>query len=226
MLSYGILGALMARERFGKGQKVDVSHLGSMMWLGGNKYGIALLTGNDPGRQDRRSARNALWNAYKCQDDKWIAFSMNQSDRYWPDFCKAISRPDLLEDERYNNMEVRAENKVELIQLLDEIFIAKPREEWEKLMNETGSMIWERVQDVWDLPNDPQVIENNYLVDFKHPVLGDTKWLQTPVGFSATPVSTRKMAPELGEDTENILVDVLGYSWDDIAALQDEHVIL
>ena len=226
MLSYGILGALMARERFGKGQKVDVSHLGSMMWLGGNKYGIALLTGNNPGRQDRRSARNALWNAYKCQDDKWIAFSMNQSDRYWPDFCKAISRPDLLEDERYNNMEVRAENKVELIQLLDEIFIAKPREEWEKLMNETGGMIWERVQDVWDLPNDPQVIENNYLVDFEHPVLGDTKWLQTPVGFSATPVSTRKMAPELGEDTENILVDVLGYSWDDIAALQDEHVIL
>ena len=50
MLSYGILGALMARERFGKGQKVDVSHLGSMMWLGGNKYGIALLTGNNPGR--------------------------------------------------------------------------------------------------------------------------------------------------------------------------------
>ena len=43
MLSYGILGALMARERFGKGQKVDVSHLGSLMWLGGNKYGIALL---------------------------------------------------------------------------------------------------------------------------------------------------------------------------------------
>ena len=82
------------------------------------------------------------------------------------------------------------------------------------------------MQDVWDLPNDPQVIENNYMVDFEHPVLGDTKWLQTPVGCSATPVSTRKMAPELGEDTENILVDVLGYSWDDIAALQDEHVIL
>ena len=226
MLSYGILGALMARERFGKGQKVDVSHLGSMMWLGGNKYGIALLTGNNPGRQDRRTARNPLWNAYKCQDDKWIAFSMNQSDRYWPDFCKAISRPDLMTDERYNDMGVRADNRVELIKLLDEVFLTKPREDWEKLMDGTGGIIWERVQDVWDLPNDPQVIENNYLVDFEHPVLGDTKWLQTPVGFSATPVSTRKMAPELGENTESILVDVLGYSWDDIATLQDEHVIL
>ena len=48
MLSYGILGALMARERFGKGQKVDVSHLGSLMWLGGNKYGIALLHWQQP----------------------------------------------------------------------------------------------------------------------------------------------------------------------------------
>lgn len=226
MLSYGILGALMARERFGKGQKVDVSHLGSLMWLGGNKYGIALLTGNNPGRQDRSSARNVLWNAYKCQDDKWIAFSMNQSDRYWPDFCKAISRPDFLDDEKFNNMDARADNKVELIQLLDEVFFARPREEWERLMEETGGLIWERVQDVWDLPNDPQVIENNYLVDFDHPVLGNTKWLQTPVGFSATPVSTRKMAPELGENTESILVDVLGYSWDDISTLQDEHVIL
>jgi|TARA_Y100000310_G_scaffold321167_1_gene378464 crotonobetainyl-CoA:carnitine CoA-transferase CaiB-like acyl-CoA transferase len=225
-LSYGILGALMARERFGVGQKVDVSHLGSMMWLGGNKYGIALLTGNNPGRQDRTSARNALWNAYRCKDDKWIAFSMNQSDRYWPGFCRAIERPDLVEDLRFNNMDVRADNRTELIGILDESFLTRARDDWGKTMDETGGIIWERVQDVWDLPNDPQVVENDYLVDFDHPVLGPTKWLQTPIGYSETPVSTRKMAPELGENTEQILVDVLDYTWEDIEALQDERVIL
>ena len=226
MLSYGILGALMARERFGFGQKVDVSHLGSMMWLGGNLNGMALLSGNEPKRQDRSSARNVLWNAYRCRDDKWIAFSMNQSDRYWPDFCKAINRPDLQEHERYNNMDARTDNREELIRLLDDIFLAKTREEWGEAMDDTGGIIWERVQDIWDLPNDPQVIENNYIVDFDHPVLGPIKYLQTPVGYSATPLSTRKSAPIHGEDTERILVEVLDYTWQDVESLHDEGVIL
>jgi len=71
-----------------------------------------LLTGNQPGGQERKSARNPLWNCYKCADDHWIAFAMNQSDRYWPSFCDAIERPDLNEDERYSNMGVRTENRV------------------------------------------------------------------------------------------------------------------
>ena len=111
MLSYGILGGLMARERFGIGQKVDVSHLGSMMWLGGNRNGMGLLTGNRPQRQDRRTARNPLWNTYKCKGGKWIAFSMDQGDRYWPDFCRGLDRLDLIEDERFSDMNVRADNK-------------------------------------------------------------------------------------------------------------------
>ena len=228
MLSYGILGALVARERTGVGQKVDVSHLGSMMWLGGNTNGIALLTGNDPRRQDRRTARNVLWNAYKCRDDRWIAFSMNQSDRYWHGFCDVIERPELVEDPHYNGMEARAENRVELIKLLDDHFTTRTREEWMEAFSrpEHSDLVWERVQDVWDLPEDPQVIENEYIVDFDHPVLGPTKWLQTPLTYSETPVATKKMAPELGEDTEEILLETLGYSWDDIGKLQAESVIL
>ncbi len=228
MLSYGVLGALVSRERTGLGQKVDVSHLGSMMWLGGNVYGIALLTGNTPRRQGRHSARNVLWNAYKCEDAKWIAFSMNQSDRYWPGFCEAIERPDLVEDARYNNMEARANNRVELIRLLDEVFLTRARDEWIAVFSQEkfSDQVWERVQDVWDLPRDPQVIENKYIVDFDHPVLGPTKWLQTPVTYSDTPVSTRKTAPELGENTEEVLLDVLGYSWEDIGKLQADGVIL
>ena len=105
MLSYGGLGGLIARERMGIGQKVDASHLGSVMWLGGMRYGMALLTNNAPARIDRNMARNPLWNYYKCEDGKWIAFSMNQSDRYWPFICKAIDRTDLLDDERFGSMD-------------------------------------------------------------------------------------------------------------------------
>ena len=87
-------------------------------------------------------------------------------------------------------------------------------------------MIYQRVQRTLDLPGDPQVVANSYIVDFDHPVLGPTKWLQTPITYSRTPLSTRKMAPALGQDTESILIDLLGYSWDDIESLHDEGVIL
>ena len=216
----------MARERFGIGQKVDVSHLGSMMWLGGNRNGMGLLTGNRPQRQDRRTARNPLWNTYKCKGGKWIAFSMNQSDRYWPDFCRGLDRLDLIEDERFSDMNVRADNKEQIIGILDEIFLTKTREEWGKKFDEIGGMIWERVQDLDDLVEDPQVIQNKYIVDFEHPVLGAIKYLQTPVGYSETPVITRRSAPILGENTEEILIETLGYTWDDIASMHDDGVIL
>ncbi len=225
MLSYGILGALVARERKGVGQKVDVSHLGSLMWLGGNRYGIALISKNVPRRQDRTSVLNPLWNFYRCEDDRWIAFSMNQSDRYWPPFCEAIGHPGLIEDPRFNGMELRAENREALIRLLDGIFESKPRDAWEGMFAGNGDIIWTRVQDVFDLPDDPQVIANNYIVDYDHPVLGPSKWIQTPVGYSTTPISSIKSAPGHGENTEEILMDSLGCSWDDIRVLQEEGVI-
>ncbi|MEC9280828.1 MAG: CoA transferase [Chloroflexota bacterium] len=226
MLSYGILGALVARERRGVGQKVDVSHLGSLMWLGGNRYGIALISKNVPRRQDRTAVLNPLWNFYRCEDDRWIAFSMNQSDRYWPPFCKAIGHRELLDDPRFNGMERRAENRVELVRLLDGVFESKPRDAWEGMFAGNGDIIWTRVQDVFDLPDDPQVIANNYIVDYDHPVLGPSKWIQTPVGYSSTPVSAVKAAPAHGANTEEILIESLDCSWEDISKLQEEGVIL
>jgi len=196
------------------------------MWLGGNRYGMALATNIAAFRHDRASARNPMWNYYKCEDERWIAFSMNQSDRYWPFLCKALNRPDLVEDERFDSMAARTDNRRELIEILDAIFITKPRIEWEKVMSESEDTIWERVQDTFDLPDDPQVVANNYIIDFDHPVLGPSKWLQTPVGYSKTPLSTRKMAPAHGEDTEDVLIETLGYTWDDLAVLHDEGVIL
>ena len=225
-LSYGVLGALMYRERFGVGQKVDASHLGSMMWLAGMRDGIALLAGQEPQRQHRSQSNSVLWNSYECKDGKWIAFSMSQGDRYWPPFCKGLDRLDLIEDPRFDSIETRRDNKVELIKILDDIFMTRTREEWGKAMDAAGDTIWENIQSTLDLPDDPQVIANNYLVDFDHPTLGPTKWHQLPLTYSETPLSTRKMAPTLGENTESILTELLDYTWDDIAELQDEGVIL
>ena len=82
MLSYGVLGAIIARERFGFGQRVDVSHLGSVMWTRGMQNGISLLTNKEFQRQDWKHSGQVLWNHYPCKDGEWIAFSMSQGDRY------------------------------------------------------------------------------------------------------------------------------------------------
>ena len=151
MLSYGVLGAIIAKERYGYGQKVDVSHLGSMMWTRGMQNGISMLQGQEFQRQGSREAGNVLWNYYECSDGEWIAFSMGQSDRYWPTFCKGLNRLELLEDDRYNSMDARYENRAELIALLDGIFKTRTRDEWEKRMLEAGDLIFERVQHTLDL---------------------------------------------------------------------------
>ena len=226
MLSYGVIGAVVARERFGFGQKVDVSHLGSMIWARGMQNGISLLTNVEVPRFDRKAPGQVLWNYYRCSDDKWIALSMGQGDRYWPVFCKAIDRPDLVEDCRFRDMAARFESRMALVEILDRVFASLTRDQWERKLIDAGDLIWERVQHTLDLTDDPQVTQNDYVVDFDHPVLGATKWTQTPVTYSETPISTRKMAPALGENTEEVLIDLLGYDWDDIVALKDDGAIL
>jgi crotonobetainyl-CoA:carnitine CoA-transferase CaiB-like acyl-CoA transferase len=226
MLSYGILGALVARERFGYGQKVDVSHLGSMMWTRGMQNGISLLSDREFQRQGWRHAGNVLWNYYECADGEWIAFSMSQGDRYWPAMCRAMDKPEWLEDDRFDSLQARYENREFVIEQMAKVFKSRPRDEWEQRLSEAGDLIYERVQRTLDLQDDPQVVENKYIIDFNHPVLGQSKWLQTPVSYSENQVLTKKMAPAHGEDTESVLIELLNYTWDDIATLQEERVIL
>ena len=84
----------------------------------------------------------------------------------------------------------------------------------------------ERFTSEGKLKDDPQVIANDYITDFDHPVLGKVQMCNFPVAFSETPGSICREAPELGQHTEAILVDELGYDWDDIARFQEAWAIL
>ena len=147
-------------------------------------------------------------------------------ERYWPPFCRVLGRPDLIDDPKYNSVDVRYENREELVRVLEEVFASRTRGEWETTLRGNSELIWERVQRNLDLPNDPQVMANSYIVEYDHPVIGPSNWIQTPVTYSKTPLSMRKTAPALGENTEEILTDLLGYTWDDVVALKDKRAIL
>jgi crotonobetainyl-CoA:carnitine CoA-transferase CaiB-like acyl-CoA transferase len=100
MLAYGVMTALLARERHGMGQEVNASHLGSMTFLQGLSVSMKLMAGIAMPRSFRHTAFNPLWNHYRCQDDQWLAFAMLQPDRYWADFARIVGRPDLADDPR------------------------------------------------------------------------------------------------------------------------------
>ena len=110
MLAYGIMTALFTRERFGIGQEVDTSHLGSMMALQGLNLACRLTLGKEFRRSYRAKAPNPLWNHYKCGDGKWICLAMIQADRYWPDLCKALGIQELEKDPKLATMAVRSKN--------------------------------------------------------------------------------------------------------------------
>ena len=225
MLAYGVMAALLARERYGVGQEVDASHLGSMIALQGLNVSFKTIVGMEFPRYRREDSYNPLWNHYQCGDGKWIAFAMLQADRYWKDFAVAIGLGELADDPRFADIRSRAQNAAALIEILDRTFATRPREEWLKILREGGDFIYTVVNSISDLPHDPQVLINRYVVDYEHPAFGPTRLVGLPVILSKTPGDPRGYAPELGEHTEAILTEMLGYSWDEIAELRQAGVL-
>jgi crotonobetainyl-CoA:carnitine CoA-transferase CaiB-like acyl-CoA transferase len=108
---------------------------------------------------------------------------------------------------------------------MDKTFATKTREEWLKVLAEAGDLVFECVHTISDVVNDPQALANGYITEFQHPVWGPVKVVGSPVRFSKTPAAVQREAPEFGQHTEEILNEILGYSWDEITKLKDEEVI-
>ena len=225
MLAYGVLAALVVRERFGIGQQVDASHLGSMSFLQGLSLSARCMMGFAIPRMPRKFATNPLWNHYQCGDGKWICLGMLQPDRYWADFCKVIERPELITDERFVNLRVRAANCAAAVEILDAAFATQPRDEWLRRLRTGGDFIFSIVNSVDDLATDPQMLANDYVIPFDHPRYGPTQVVGVPVRLSETPGRVRLPAPEFGEHTERVLTELLGYSWEQVAELKEREVV-
>jgi len=227
ILATGILAALLARERTGRGQKINTSLLGSALHLQAIGVTVASLRGKGWTQHARKRTKNPLTNHYRCGDGKWVLFSEIQADRFWPEFCRALGLDALIDDPRFATaMGGRRDHAEELIEILDRTLAARPRDEWVRRFDEQRAPFsYAPVNDYADVISDPQVLENDYVIEFDHPAAGPVKLAGYPVRFSDTPARIAREAPEFGQHTEEVLQELLGLSWEEIAALREQGVV-
>jgi crotonobetainyl-CoA:carnitine CoA-transferase CaiB-like acyl-CoA transferase len=217
----GVCASLLHREKTGQGQMLEISLYRSAVWT------LALdiesnLVGKLASKDVRTKAQNPMINSYRAKDDCWFELAMLPDDYTWADVCKALEKPELEADSRFNSLEARSENCEELIRIMDEVFATRTIDEWDKIFKKYN-FIYARIQSPAEVIVDPQAIANDFFTDLNHPA-GKMKVINTPVKFNQNPASVRTPAPEIGQDNEEILRG-LGYSPEDIAVIRDQGII-
>ena len=153
----GIAAGLLQRATTGVAPVIDVSLLGLAMWMLSPDIVASGLYGGDPmPKFDRSTSPNPLVGNYRTSDGRFITLMMLQSDRFWPDFCNHIGRPDLIDDPRFADGAARYTNGKECVAIIDEVFASKTYAEWKEALA-TLSGVWAPGQMPSELVDDPMV---------------------------------------------------------------------
>jgi crotonobetainyl-CoA:carnitine CoA-transferase CaiB-like acyl-CoA transferase len=225
LAALAITSGLASRAITGKGVRADVSLLGaavSLMLLRINQYSLA---GRSVRRHGRDESRQPLSNWYRCGDDRWVMLCEIQSDRFWEDFCRLLGRPDLIDDERFADARTRRASYRELIEILDQVFLTRERDEWLALFRaQMPDFVVAPILDEDEVIHNEQSRANGYIVEWPGDGSAHGLTVGSPITFQDDPAQMRRAAPELGQDTEQVLIDELGYDWDAISKLREEEV--
>jgi crotonobetainyl-CoA:carnitine CoA-transferase CaiB-like acyl-CoA transferase len=222
-LAYGIMLALFHRERTEEGQQVHASLLGSLLQINSVSINATLATGNDMPRVSPKSPANALFNPYETRDGRWIHLGMMISDPHWSTFCRATDLQHLENDPRFRSHMLRSENAVELAAIISETMSRKDQSEWAQILTDR-KIPWSEIQTAREAASDRQCLENRYIFEFDHPARGKVMRQGLPVQLFKTPGCLPAPSPELGQHTEEALLEA-GYGWEEIGKLKDEGVI-
>ena len=219
----GAVGAaLFSRERTGKCQRVAVSLLRTGIYMMGWDVSLALRLGIPINAYDREHAINPIINCFKSGDERWFWLLLLQADRHWPDLLRAIEREDLLEDERFADITIRREHTPELVAELDASFAQKTLDEWGEIFDREN-VWWAPVNTISDVIDDPAAHAAGVFREVEGPD-GPVTFVATPADFSETAAGPQGLAPELGQHTEEVLLE-LGYDWEQIVPLKESGAI-
>lgn len=220
-LTAGILAALYKKQMTGEGDRVTVSlyhtalyGMGMMITTAqyGNKMPISRANPNSP-----------LMTTYKCKDGKWIQLALIQYNKWLPKFCNVINRPEIMEDERFNDIKVMPLHVDEMVEIVGEAMLEKTLDEWSALLEE-ADLPFEKVQSCEDILEDEQAWANDFLFKTKYANGNEGVLVNGPVKFKTMGIKEYTPAPRVGEHTEEVLKE-LGYTEEEILNMVNSQVV-
>lgn len=221
-MANGILAALLARERTGRGQRIDVSLIGAAIFAQAAEYTYTILTGQEPGETDRgHPLIHGLYGILPTADGHVGIIGVVPDRR--DVFFQTVGRPDLIGDPRFATAYYAPDVRRALFDALSESTRAQTTTEWVRRLRAVDVRC-APVRDYLEVLEDEGVFENGYLQRVVDPDRGEVTTVGCPIRMSETPARPGLFAPELGEHTEEVLLE-LGLDWDEIARLRDAKAI-
>jgi len=211
----GTMAALLRRERTAMGGKVAVNMLDAIMYYMASDYQAYFISGEPPRASGSRHPRAPLVGVFQTRNGYLV---LGPS---WPRIAKVIGKEWMITDPRFSSVDKRFENKKDLEDLIEDGLQQEDTEHWLEVM-QREDVAAAPVNSLDQSVRDPQVVHNQTIVSMKHPSLGEVKGIECPIKMGGEEARDHSPPPTLGQHTEEVLQDLLGYSVEKIAALRRE----
>lgn len=223
LYSHGaILAALLHRERTGQGQKIDVDLFSTQIACLINVAANYLNANEEASRWGTEHVSIVPYAAYKTKDGFFTIGA--GSDKQFEELCGILNFPELKDDPKFKNNQQRVKFRNELKEILTGIFVKETNEHWNSVFM-SAKFPFGPVNNMQQVFSDPHVKEIGLVKTLKHSIAGDVKVVGSPVVYSEALNTARTAPPTLGEHTDDILRNVLGYDEKKIDELRSKNII-
>jgi crotonobetainyl-CoA:carnitine CoA-transferase CaiB-like acyl-CoA transferase len=217
----GICAALVERDRSGAGQRVEVAMLDAVVSLFSDIAANVLTDGQKYGKFGSGHPDLVPYQAFPASDGWFIVACLTNA--FFKRLCAAIGREDLLADPRFATNDLRVKHRAEIVPILSDLFRGRTCGEWIALL-ESHDIPACRVNLLEDILAHPQIAANGAVAEREAPRAGRIRTLAPPIKLSETPTAVQRLAPALGEHTDDVLREY-GLADAEIAALRAAHVV-
>lgn len=215
----GLLAAVIEQRETGRGRVVEVSLLRTGTYVLGWDLGLQMTLGKVARAESRHQNQAPLMNPYRAGDGRWFFFTGLEAGRHIGAVCRALGRPELLDDPRFADATAIRRNRTEVIAILDEIVAERPLSEWAERFDREG-VWWAPAQTPAEVVEDPQLLVNDGIVEIDG---GDgtnstQRSVNGPVSFSDLPVGRHAPVPTLGQHNDEVFRELADTAGDPLVA--------